>query len=71
MYLLASGRNGTLYVGSTANLIKRIWEHKNNIVPGFTAKYHVHFLVYYEMHQDIYEAARRERRLKIGVENGN
>ena len=64
MYILASGRNGTLYVGSTTNLAKRIWEHKNNIVRGFTAKYHVHQLVYYEAHQNIMEAARRERRLK-------
>jgi putative endonuclease len=64
MYILASSRNGTLYVGSTTNLVKRIWEHKNNIIPGFTAKYRVHQLVYYEAHQDIMEAARRERRLK-------
>ncbi len=64
VYILASRRNGTLYVGSTTNLVKRIWEHKNNVIPGFTAKYHVHQLVYYEIHQDIMEAARRERRLK-------
>lgn len=64
IYILASRRNGTLYVGSTTNLIKRIWEHKNNVIPGFTAKYNVHQLVYYEEHQDIMEAAKRERRLK-------
>ena len=64
VYILASRRNGTLYVGSTTNLIKRVWEHTNNVVPGFTARYHVHQLVYYEAHQDIMEAARRERRLK-------
>jgi len=64
VYILASRRNGTLYVGCTTNLAKRIWEHKNNVVPGFTAKYCVHQLVYYEIHQDIFEAARRERRLK-------
>jgi len=64
MYILASSRNGTLYVGSTTNLAKRIGEHKNNVIPGFTAKYRVHQLVYYEVHQDIMEAAKRERRLK-------
>lgn len=64
VYILASRRNGTLYVGSTTNLVKRIWEHKNNVVPGFTAKYKVHRLVYYEVHQDILEAAKRERRFK-------
>src|SRR5262245_23014585 len=64
VYIIASRRNGTLYVGSTTNLMQRIWEHKNNIVPGFTSKYKVHQLVYYEMHQDIMEAARRERRIK-------
>ena len=66
MYILASIRNETLYVGSTTNLAKRIWEHKNNVIPGFTSKYRVHQLVYYEAHQDIMEAARRERRLKNG-----
>jgi putative endonuclease len=64
VYILASRRNGTLYVGSTTNLIKRVWEHKNKVIPGFTATHNVHQLVYYEMHQDIMEAARRERRFK-------
>ena len=64
VYILASQRNGTLYVGSTSDLIKRIWEHKNNVIPGFTAKYNVHKLVYYEVHYAILEAARREKRFK-------
>jgi putative endonuclease len=64
VYILANIRNGTLYVGSTTDLVKRIWEHKNKVIPGFTAKYNVDQLVYYEAHQDIMEAARRERRLK-------
>lgn len=64
VYILASQRNGTLYVGSTSNLIKRVWEHKNNVIPGFTIKYNVHLLVYYETHQNIMDAAQRERRLK-------
>lgn len=64
VYILASRRNGTLYVGSTTNLAKRIWEHKSNVIPGFTAKYHVHQLVYYELHQNIMEAGQHEKQLK-------
>ena len=64
VYILASQRNGTLYIGSTTNLVQRIWDHKNKVRPGFTAKYNVHFLVYYEAHQELMEAARREKRLK-------
>lgn len=45
VYILASCRNGTLYVGSTTNLVKRVWEHKNKIIPGFTAQYNIHQLV--------------------------
>lgn len=64
VYILASRRNGTLYVGSTSDLVRRIWEHKNNIISGFTAKYNVHLLVYYELYEDIMEAAKQEKRLK-------
>jgi putative endonuclease len=64
-YIMASKRNGTLYVGSTSDLIKRIWEHKNNVIPtSFTAQYNVHMLVYYELHDTYVEAARREQRFK-------
>ena len=63
-YIMASGRNGTLYAGSTSDLIKRTWEHKSNVIPGFTAKYNVHILVYYEIHATYIEAARREKRFK-------
>ena len=63
-YIMASKRNGTLYVGSTSDLIKRVWEHKNKLTPGFTAKYNVHILVYYETHETYVEAARREKRFK-------
>jgi len=64
-YILASKRNGTLYVGSTSDLIKRVWEHKNNVIPSsFTAQYNVHMLVYYEIHSTYLEAARREARFK-------
>ena len=64
VYILASQRNGTLYVGSTSNLVQRIWQHKNKLLHGFTEKYDVHLLVYYEEHSNILEAARREKRLK-------
>ena len=64
VYMMASKRNGTLYVGSTSDLIKRVWEHKAKVIPGFTAQYNVHLLVYYETHSMYVEAARREKRLK-------
>ena len=63
-YIMASGRNGTLYTGSTSDLIKRTWEQKSNVIPGFTAKHNVHILVYYEIHATYIEAARREKRFK-------
>ena len=64
VYILAGEKNGTLYVGITSDLIKRIYEHKNNIVKGFTEKYKVHKLVYYEECNDIYEAIQREKQVK-------
>lgn len=64
VYILASQRNGTLYIGLTSNLVKRIWEHKSKFVPGFTEKYNVTLLVYYEIFGDIQLAAAREKRLK-------
>jgi len=64
VYILASKRNGTLYVGVTSDPIKRIWEHKNDVVGGFTKKYQVHFLVYYELTPDINSAIKREKQLK-------
>jgi putative endonuclease len=64
VYILASKRNGTLYIGVTSNLVKRTWEHKNNIVEGFTKKYGVHQLVWYELHGTMESAIIREKRLK-------
>ena len=64
VYILASQRNRTLYIGSTSNLKQRIWQHKNNFTKGFTSEYNVHLLVYYEEHQTIGSMAQRERRLK-------
>ena len=64
VYILANGRNGTLYIGVTDNLVQRVYQHKNNLVEGFTKKYGVHNLVYYEQHQDISEAILREKQMK-------
>ena len=64
VYILASQRNGTLYIGVTSDLVKRIWEHKNNQAAGFTKKYQVHSLVYYELHQEMLTAITREKQLK-------
>jgi putative endonuclease len=64
VYILASGRNGTLYVGVTSDLVARIWQHKNEAVPGFTSKYGVKILVWVEPHLDIHEAIAREKRIK-------
>ena len=64
VYILASKRNGTLYVGVTSNLVKRIWEHKNNLAEGFTKRYGVHLLVWYEMHESMVSAIQREKRVK-------
>ena len=64
VYILASKRNGTLYIGVTSDLIKRIWEHKKNIVEGFTKRYNVHRLVWYEMHESMESAITKEKRLK-------
>jgi putative endonuclease len=64
VYILASQRNGTLYVGVTSDLVKRVWEHQNNAVDGFTKKYDVHNLVYFELHADMIAAIAREKQLK-------
>ncbi len=64
VYILASKRKGTLYVGITNDLIRRIHEHKNNHIDGFTRKYKIHRLVYYEQFDDSYSAIQREKRLK-------
>ena len=57
-------KNGTLYVGVTSDILKRIWEHKNNIVEGFTKRYGVHILVWFEMHETMESAITREKAIK-------
>jgi len=64
VYVLASRRNGTLYVGVTADLAKRVYEHKSNQIDGFTRRYNVHNLVYYEATDDVNSAIVREKQLK-------
>ncbi|MBI4208473.1 MAG: GIY-YIG nuclease family protein [Deltaproteobacteria bacterium] len=64
VYILASKRNGTLYIGVTSDLPKRVWEHRNDEVEGFTKRYGVHRLVYYELHEDMESAIRREKQVK-------
>ncbi len=64
VYILASKRNGSLYVGVTNNLSRRIFEHKNDLLDGFTKKYRIHLLVYYEVHDEIESAINREKNIK-------
>ena len=64
VYILSSKRNGTLYIGVTSNLIQRAWEHKNDFVDGFTKRYGVHNLVWYEVHGTMESAITREKALK-------
>ncbi len=63
-YILANRKRGTLYIGVTSNLLKRMWEHKNSINEGFTKKYKIHMLVYYETHSTFENAVIREKKLK-------
>ena len=64
VYILASKRNGTLYVGVTSNLLERVWRHKNDLVEGFTKRYGVHTLVWFETHEAMESAITREKNLK-------
>jgi len=64
VYILTSKRNGTLYVGLTSNLAERVWEHKNNMVEGFTRRYGLHRLVWYEVHETMESAIVREKGIK-------
>jgi putative endonuclease len=64
VYILASKRNGTLYIGVTSDLVKRVWEHKSDLVEGFTKQYQVHQLVWYETSESMESVITREKQLK-------
>ncbi len=64
VYLLASARNGTLYAGVTSNLVQRIWQHREGVVEGFTHRYGVKTLVWYEQHETMQSAIAREKAIK-------
>ena len=66
VYILASQRNGTLYIGVTSNLVQRVWQHKNNLAGSFTQQYGVHTLVYFELHATMLNVISREKQLKGG-----
>ncbi len=64
VYIMASGRNGTIYIGSTSDLLQRVWQHRKGLVEGFTKDHGCKILVWYEAHDDLQEARRRELQLK-------
>jgi putative endonuclease len=64
VYILANGRNGTLYIGVTSNLVARVWQHRSDVVVGFTHRYAVHDLVWFEFHETMESAITREKRIK-------
>ena len=64
VYILANKPNGTLYIGVTSNLVQRVWQHKNDLVEGFTKRYGIHRLVWYEAHENMESAIAREKMLK-------
>jgi putative endonuclease len=64
VYIMASARNGTLYIGVTSDLIKRVWEHRNGLVPGFTSQHNCKLLVWYEAYDELQEARLRELQMK-------
>ena len=64
VYILASHYHGTLYTGVTSDLIQRVWQHRNDCAEGFTKRYRVHDLVWYEIHDDMHTAIRREKAIK-------
>jgi putative endonuclease len=64
VYILASQRNGTLYIGVTKDLVRRTWQHKSDVVEGFTSRYGVHMLAWYEVHESIEAAITREKHIE-------
>jgi predicted GIY-YIG superfamily endonuclease len=70
LYLLASGRDGTLCIGVTSNLIQRVWQHREHFANGYTDEYEATQLVWYELNETMESAIQREKRLKNGIANG-
>jgi putative endonuclease len=66
VYIMASGRNGTIYVGVTSDLVQRAWQHRTGAIPGFTSRYACECLVYFELHADMTTAILREKQIKGG-----
>jgi putative endonuclease len=66
VYIMANGRNGTLYTGVTSNLVQRAFQHRQGVVPGFSRKYGCKALVYYERHAEMLTAIAREKQIKSG-----
>jgi len=64
IYILTNKQNGTLYIGVTSNLPQRIWQHKSNLIEGFSKRYNTHALVYFELHATMYSAITREKQMK-------
>jgi putative endonuclease len=71
VYMMASKPRGTLYTGVTSELVHRAWQHREGEIPGFTSKYRVHLLVWYEEHPDIRNAIQREKTIKPGCDSGS
>ncbi len=63
---MASARNGTLYTGVTSDLVRRAWQHRNSVLPGFTSRYRCKLLVWYELHEEMQSAIAREKQIKAG-----
>jgi putative endonuclease len=66
VYILTNKRNGTLYTGVTSNLLQRVWQHKQDVEKGFSKDYQTHLLVYFELHETMYDAITREKQIKGG-----
>ncbi len=66
VYIMTNRRHGTLYIGVTSNLIQRVWQHKSDLVAGFTKRYSLHRLVWFEVHETMGSAISREKQLKAG-----